>query len=107
MTVDFSTSSYQTETPRWLWHHWTKGPGELGERYADRLTRLLALDALLMCPDRLDDAEFELAVELVDEARGLELPIDEETLAQRVPQYQSPDEYPGLEADGGGSSDGI
>lgn len=77
--MDYGTSSYVQETPRWLWRPWTAGPAEPYDRFDQRITQLLALDALANCPETLsareraraetlvEDLELEGFVEVVDD----------------------------------------
>lgn len=58
------TRSYQTETPVFLWTHWTEGPASDYDRYKDRLTELIAEDVLEHCSDRLTERERKLAEEI-------------------------------------------
>lgn len=66
--MDFSTSSYQTETPRCLWEPWTKGPGDEHERYSDRIQALIAFDLLIHAPERLSAKEERFAERIIEEA---------------------------------------
>jgi hypothetical protein len=66
--LNIDTRSYQTDTPVFLWDVWTKdGPADDCERYAHRLTQLVAADVLEHCPDELTDDERAMAEQLAGE----------------------------------------
>lgn len=70
MTMDYGTSSYTQETPRWLWQHFTNGPGDRHERYSDRITALIALDVLRDPDTALPDPQRREAEQLVEQLDG-------------------------------------
>lgn len=87
--MNFGTSAYQTETPKQLWEPFTSGPGEWGERYADRLTELQAFDLLLHAADDLDPEQQRFAEQIVEDADG-----DLECLLELVDELDGPEPIP-------------
>lgn len=66
----YRTTSYQTETPKWLWQAWTAGPASDTDRYSDRLTALVARDVLEHAPEQLADDERRDARKIIEEVDG-------------------------------------
>jgi hypothetical protein len=65
-----TTTSYQIETPEFLWRAFQKGPAEDYQKAMHRLTVLQARDVLENAPEQLDEEERERVEEIAEGEYG-------------------------------------
>lgn len=65
-----TTTSYQIETPAFLWRAFQKGPAEDYQKAMHRLTVLQARDVLENAPEQLDEDERERVEEIAEGEYG-------------------------------------